>query len=97
MTILEAKKAIAVERKILLLLRDLESLPETPVRVSFQIARISELEQFIISTTLAEASAQSSLETAPVSEPAILLEPNPALSLAPGPLPTPRPLPPQAP
>lgn len=77
MTILQAKKAIEVERKILGLIRELPDRPENWTRITFQIARISELEGFVIHQTLAEQSPTSEAEQGPVPEPPLLLEPEP--------------------
>lgn len=55
MTIAEAKKDLAIEREILKLLGKLNRDDASVyTRVTFQIARIGDLERFILVTTLAE-------------------------------------------
>lgn len=57
MTIEEAKRDLAVEREILRQLGKLNRAePAVYTRVTFQLARIQELEQFVITTAIEEES-----------------------------------------
>jgi hypothetical protein len=65
MTIQEAENQLAIETDILRLLQRLPQNTALFYRISFQIERISSLQNFIIATTLAKDSANPRLEPEP--------------------------------
>jgi hypothetical protein len=69
MTIDEAKKQSAIERRILGLMRGLLDQPDMRLRIDFQVARIAALESYIIAMMLAADRPESEWEQPPVREP----------------------------